>query len=102
MKRFFILSIAFVLMIVSCKSPVTPEDEGWYITNYTNDNITIIINTESIIIPAWKNHFSKNMKSPSDVKNLDTEKYEYTSSYFYLINEKLYHEFRIVPKNTKS
>ncbi|MGP1427944.1 MAG: hypothetical protein ACTTHU_07110 [Treponema sp.] len=42
------------------------------------------------------------MKSPSDVKNLDTEKYEYTSSYFYLINEKLYHEFRIVPKNTKS
>jgi len=99
MKRYFIPSFVLVLMFIACKSAVTPEEKGWYITNYTADDISITVNTDSVSIPAGKNYFFSNMENPEDVKNLDTEKYKYISSYFYPVNKKIYREFRIVPKN---
>ena len=64
MKRYFIPSFVLVLMFIACKSAVTPEEKGWYITNYTADDISITVNTDSVSIPAGKNYFFQTWKIP--------------------------------------
>lgn len=101
MKRYFILSLILTFLLFSCTSPITPENKGWYVSNYTNDDISIIIKTATIAIPAGKNYFSSDMENPTEIKKIDTTKYKLLTSYFYFINKnkKIYHECRIVPKD---
>ena len=99
MKRYIIPLLILTFLLFSCTAPLTPENKGWYISNYTNDNISITIKSDSITIPAGKNYFSQDMENSTDIKDLDVTKYKYLSSYFYLTDKKIYHECRIVPKN---